>query len=214
MVLPGRVARQAACAASGPAVPAASMAVRIWRRRVENSPSRSGRDAVDLRDALDRCGPGQAEALGELAAEHRVVEVGGGQGVPVDLLRVHRGPLAIRAVQQVRHDQVGVQLRVVGPGGAVLEPGDDPAVGADPLRALAVALMAAQPVPGHRSRKPTTSVTAAWWAARTCSAVSGSPSPNSTLTDFGAETVTSIPGRRLSTRRPAYRSASANGSLP
>ena len=70
--------------------------------------------------------------------------------MPVDRLGVDRGPLAIRAVQQVRHHQVGVQLRVVGPGGAVLERGDDPAVGADPLGALAVALMAAQPVPGDR----------------------------------------------------------------
>ena len=91
----------------------------------------------------------------------------------------------------------------------MLEPGDDPAVRADPLRAVPVALMASQPVPRDALQKPTTSVTAAWWAARTCSAVSGSPSPNSTLTHFGAETVTSIPGRRWSTRRPANLTASA-----
>ena len=69
--------------------------------------------------------------------------------MPVDLLRIDRGPLAVGAVQQVRHDEVGVQLRVVGPGGAVLEPGDDPAVRARSGGALPVALVAAQPVPRH-----------------------------------------------------------------
>ena len=109
-----------------------------------------GREAGDLGDPLHRHGPGDPETCGELGAQHRVVQVAAGERVPVDGLRVDRGPPAVRAVQQVRHHQVGVQLRVPRPRGVVLEAGDDPPVGVDVGGALPAALMPAQPVPGHR----------------------------------------------------------------
>ncbi len=148
--LAGRVARHAAWAASGPDTPRSSIARLDLLAPGREHGEQVGRDADDLGDALLRCRPGDTEPLGELPAQHRVVEVGGGQRVPVHGPGVDRRPLAVRAAQQVRHHQVGVQLRVPGPRGAVLERGHDPPVGADPVGALPVALVPAQPVPGDR----------------------------------------------------------------
>ena len=68
VVLAGRVARQAACAASGPEVPAAVHGGEDLAAAGGELAQQVRRDAVDLRDPLDRCGPGQPEVLGELAA--------------------------------------------------------------------------------------------------------------------------------------------------
>jgi len=145
---PGRQARR--LRGVGPGVPGLG-------HRFEDLPAPRGErgeqvggEAGDLGDALDRGGPGDPETLGELPAQHRVVEVRGGQGVAVDGLGVDGGPLPVRAVEQVRDDEVGVQLRVPGAGGAVLEGGDDPPVGGDVVGALPVALVPAQPVSRHR----------------------------------------------------------------
>ena len=122
--------------------------------------------------------------------------------MPVDGLGVDRGPLAVGAVQQVRDDQVGVQLRVPGPRGVVLERGHDPAVRLDPVGALAVALVPAQPVAGDRLQvRQRLDRPRPGGRREPPLATSASPSANSTLTDLGAEMVTSIPGRRTSTRR-------------
>ena len=57
---------------------------------------------------------------------------------------VHRGPLAVGAVHKVGDDQVGVQLRVSGPAGEVVERRHDRPVRPDPRRGLSVAVMPTQ----------------------------------------------------------------------
>ena len=96
----------------------------------------------------------------------------------------------------------------------MLERGHDPPARADPVGALPVALMPAQPVPGDRLQIGKRLLTAAWCPARTSAATSGLPRPNTTLTDFGADTVTSSPALRASTRLLANRIAVANRSPP
>jgi hypothetical protein len=102
------------------------------------------RDADDFRDALGHRSPG--DAGGQLAAQHRVVDVAGGGCVPEQRPGVDRAPVPVTPLQQVRDHDVGVQLRVVRPAGVVAERGGDEPVGADPRGTLAVTLVAAEPV--------------------------------------------------------------------
>ena len=101
-------------------------------------------DPGDLRPPAGRVGPGNAEPLSQLAAQDGVVDLGCGRGVPVQGAGVHRGPPAVGAMHQVGDDQVGVQLRVPGPAGGVVERGHDRPVRADPGRGLPVAVMPTQ----------------------------------------------------------------------
>ncbi len=81
-----------------------------------------GRHAGDLGLAVlaDR-GPGQAEGAGQLVAQRGLVERAGGLLVRVDLMAVQGAPAPVAAADLVQHQGVGVQLRITGPRGAVVE---------------------------------------------------------------------------------------------
>ena len=99
-------------------------------------------DARDLGPAVVDLGPLDAEALGELVAQDRLVEEAGGAGVLVDERAVQRPEAAVDALGHVGHQQVGVEVGIAGPAGAVAERGHGQAVPADALGAGVAA-------PGH-----------------------------------------------------------------
>jgi hypothetical protein len=65
--------------------------------------------------------PGDAEGARELVPQGGLVERAGGLLVRVDLVPVQRPPTAVGAAHLVQHERVGVQLRVAGARGAVVE---------------------------------------------------------------------------------------------
>ena len=90
------------------------------------------RDVAQLAQAIAPDVPGEAEGC-ELSPECRLVEGPGGLLPQVELPAVGGGPSAVRALDQVGDDDVGVELRVAGPAGAVPEGGADEPVGFDEL---------------------------------------------------------------------------------
>jgi hypothetical protein len=79
-------------------------------------------DAGQVGDpVLDRP-PFDAECAGELVAEVGLVEVAGGLRVLVQESSVEGSPFAVDAFGHVRHQPVGVQMRVPGPARAMPEP--------------------------------------------------------------------------------------------
>ncbi len=65
--------------------------------------------------------PAQAQALGELGAQRRLVEVAGRLRVPVQQPPVQRGPAAVRTLRRVRDHDVRVQQRITRARGPVPE---------------------------------------------------------------------------------------------
>ena len=72
------------------------------------------RDPVHLRGAVRVHSPGQAERR-ELVAQRRLVQRAGGLGLQVQLPPVQRRPAPIRPPGHVRHQHMGVQLRIPRP---------------------------------------------------------------------------------------------------
>ncbi len=90
-------------------------------------------DAGDIRHAVDDGSPLDAEAAGEEVAEVGLVEVAAGGGVVEERPGVEGAPGVGDGVGEVGDDDVGVQERVAGPAGAVVEGGGDEAEGLDAL---------------------------------------------------------------------------------
>src|SRR4029079_18831369 len=90
-------------------------------------PDRRWRDIPELGHALPGLLPLDAERAGQLSAELGLVEVAGGEAVALqDRLAIERAPLAVaRALREVRDDDVGVEVRVLGAARAVLVGGGD-----------------------------------------------------------------------------------------
>ena len=93
----------------------------------ERPPDRGG-DPIDLGHAVTYGGPFDAEATGELDAQLGLIEEAAGAGMGVEAPGVEGGPAAVRAAGHVRHEDVGVQLRVAGAAGAVPEARRDESV--------------------------------------------------------------------------------------
>ena len=92
-----------------------------------------GVEALDLGDAVGDLLPADAEPAGQLMAKVRLVDVAGGLRVVVDRRVVEPGPAAVRPAGRVGDEDVGVELRVAGAGGAVEVGGGDEAVAVDEL---------------------------------------------------------------------------------
>ena len=97
-------------------------------------------DAGDLGLAVADRQPVDAEAVGELVAQHGLVEAAEHALVPLEVAGVERQPAAFRRVDLGGDDRVGVDLRIVGTRRGLAECGDrqpvgvgmhPPAVGAD-----------------------------------------------------------------------------------
>src|SRR5690349_8616436 len=74
---------------------------------------------------MDDRTPCDTEPLSELGPEVCFVEVAGGLGLQVQVPGVQRPPPAIHATRRVCNEDVGVEVRVTGPAGAMPEPGPD-----------------------------------------------------------------------------------------
>ena len=148
------------------------------------------RHAVDLGHALADGPPPDAEAARELLAQRRLVEVARGARVGVDEPPVEGGPPAVRALDQVGDDDVGVELRVARAAGPMEERGGRQAVAASILRRPPAPRRATETASlevGERARD------GSLCASRIVACIAGSPMPNRTLALFGAENVTSKP---------------------
>lgn len=106
------------------------------------------RHAVDLGAAALDGVPPHLQALSELVAQDRLVEVARGLRMSVEQATVQRGPPPIGALGRVRDHDMRMQQRVAGARGPVPERcGDEPATG-DARRSA----MAATPLAASRSR--------------------------------------------------------------
>ena len=162
----GRVAKVASCAALGPdGAVRGELGLDLLAPAGEPAQHRP-RDPVDLGGAVRVQHPGQAER-GELVAQRRLVQGAGGLGLQVQLPPVQRRPAPVRPAGHVRHQHVGVQLRVPGPRRAVPERrGDEPTAGQPVPAVLAAADLPGLPLqipqslpyrrvvrPAHRGRR-------------------------------------------------------------
>jgi hypothetical protein len=111
------------------------------RERLDQRP----RDALEVGVAVGDRTEGDVEAAAEFGTELGLVEVAGGLGVQVQMPGIQRPPAAvIGRVGEVGDQHVGVQQRIIRPGGPVPEPG-----GHEPVRRhLLVAALAAAGVGG------------------------------------------------------------------
>ncbi len=130
--------------------------------------------------------PGEPE-LTQLVAQRGLVERAGGLGLGVELLAVQRGKATVGAAGHVRDQDVRVQLRVTGAGGAVPERRRDEPNALQPGDAV----LAAADLAGLPLQVASAAETATSCARRTSSISSGPPSANSSDTPFGAENVRS-----------------------
>ena len=90
----------------------------------------AGLHTLDLCHPLGRVTPFDSEGAAECCAQVCLVEVAGGEAVGLeDGFAVEGSPFAVGALGEVADDDVGVQLRVLGAAGAVLEGGGDEASG-------------------------------------------------------------------------------------
>ena len=80
-----------------------------------------GRDAGDLGLAVDDRPPRDPVAVGELGPQHRLVQAAQHPLVPLQVAGVQRQPPPVGGLDLGRDHGVGVQLRVVGPGGGLAE---------------------------------------------------------------------------------------------
>src|SRR3954470_13504314 len=100
-------------------------------------------DALDVGDAVVHRSPLDAELAGERAPECRLVNVPGGLGLVEDRPAVERCPQPILTLGQIGDEHMGVDLRVAGPAGAVLEGrADQPAAALDQVPAASAAHLA------------------------------------------------------------------------
>ena len=133
------------------------------RRRLNARSTGWGMPAISYRP-LPRGRQLDPELPGELVAQHGAVEGAGGAGVPVERPGPDRPPVTVLGGDQVRHQHVGVQLRVAEAGGAMPERGpDQPGAGFLPSDRRGPAGRTRLPV----SRYPNATVTAcscAWTA--------------------------------------------------
>jgi hypothetical protein len=97
--------------------------------------------------------PGEPE-LTQLVPQRGLVERAGGLGLGVELLTVQRGEAAVGAAGHVRDQDVRVQLRVAGAGGAVPERRRDEPAARQPRDAvLAAADLAGLPLQISQRRR-------------------------------------------------------------
>ncbi len=82
---------------------------------------RGARDALDLGGTVSDRRPLDPESAGELFSELGLIEVAGRLGVAVEEASVERAPLTVVAVNQVRHQCVGMKKRIAGARGPVAE---------------------------------------------------------------------------------------------
>jgi hypothetical protein len=97
------------------------------------------RYAVDLGQAVAHWPPPDAEALGELRAERRLVEVARGARVRVDEPPVEGGPLAVGTLDQIGDHDVGVELGVPCAAGPMKKRGARNPARIDPATASSTA---------------------------------------------------------------------------
>jgi hypothetical protein len=98
-----------------------------------------GVEALDLGDAVGDVLPKDAEPAGQLPPQVGLVDVAGGLRVVVDRRGVEPGPAAVRPSGRVGDEDVGVELRVAGAGGAVQVGGGEEAVAPDEFAAAVAA---------------------------------------------------------------------------
>ena len=97
-------------------------------------------DPVDVGDAVPDRSPLDAEPAGELPPQVRLVEVADRRRPRVQRPRVERRPPVVdRRVRHVRDHDMGVEVRVTGPRGAVAERGTDEPVTVEHRRAAGTA---------------------------------------------------------------------------
>ena len=110
-----------------PALPGSELLDRVGqccvdlRRALREHLQQLGRDAGDLGLAVDDRPPGDAVAVGELGAQHRLVQAAQHPLVPLQEPGVQGPPPPIDGLDLGRDHGVGVELRVVGPGGGLAE---------------------------------------------------------------------------------------------
>lgn len=117
-------------------------------------PAQPRRDARYLRRAAGDRPPADAEAGGELGAQHGLVEMPGGAGVPVGGLGVQRRPAPVAGAGEVGEHDVGVQLRVQRAGHIVGERDPDQPVAAHPGHHLPVPVVATRSTRDPRLEPP------------------------------------------------------------
>ena len=141
-------------------------------------------------------------------AELGLVQEPGRAGVRVQVPAVQRPPHAVLAPGRVRDHDMRVELRVTGPARPMPKRRPDQPAARRPARHRCDRAATATP-PAPRSRPPHRPHASC--AAMTAAAVSGSPSAQSTDTDFGADNVRSNAHTRPFPRR---RRTPVDGSAP
>ena len=165
------------------------------------------RDTDQLGDPVADRQPLQPESPGELRAQDRLVDEARRPRVRVQPPAIQRRPAPVRAAAEVRDQDVGVQLRIPGPRGAMPKRRRHQPAG--PARPQPRHGRGGPPPPNARdSRRLRERRGRARRGPRARS--SRSPIPNRTLTLFGAENVRSKPAtsyraRRAPQRRPIQR---------
>ena len=90
-------------------------AASTWPARLENTSSSSPGQAGDLGLAVDDRLPADPVAVGQLGAQHRLVQAAQHPLVALQVAGVERQPPPVVGLDLGRDDGVGVHLRVVGP---------------------------------------------------------------------------------------------------
>ena len=103
----------------------------ISARRVENALSTSAGMSLDVGDPVADLAPLDAERDGQVVAQLRLVQVADRLGRRVQPAGVERRPLAVLAEHHVRHEHVGVEVRVAVARGAMPERRGDQSLAAD-----------------------------------------------------------------------------------
>src|SRR5439155_11934424 len=88
---------------------------------LREQPQHLGGDPSYIGDAVADRSPLQAEVAGEGVAEMGLVEVTGGLGLDIQGAAVERRPASVWPEGEIGHQDVGVQVGIAGPTGAVAE---------------------------------------------------------------------------------------------
>ena len=175
---------------------------RRWRRRsaavrLENTDEQLVGDAGDLGLPVDDRPPRDPEAVGQLGAQHRLVQPAEHPLMPLQVAGVERPPAAVVGLHLGRDHGVGVDLRVVGPRRRLPERGHR-----QPVR-VGMQPAAVEADPGRRP-EPLQMLERRRHGDVVGVEQPGSPvSAHHTDSDFGAENVASNPATARTTRPSA-----------